>query len=178
VRGLSALAAARDAGAGFVMVTGAGANDATRLETARRFGAELTVDVTTEDPVRALQRETGGLADVVVDVTAKAPAAFAQAVALARPGGTVVVAGTRGVAETPGFDPDLLVYKELRIHGALGVDTAAYARALELLAAEPGRFAGLPRRVTGLDGVDDLLRTMAGETADVPPVHGVVVPDH
>jgi alcohol dehydrogenase len=176
VRGLSALVAARDAGAGFVMVTGAGPNDASRLATATGLGASLTVDVTTDDPVRALHRETGGLADVVVDVTAKAPAAFAQAVALARPGGTVVVAGTRGVAETPGFDPDLVVYKELRIHGALGVDTDAYARALDLLAADPARFAALPRRATGLDGVDDLLRTMAGETDTVPPVHGVVVP--
>jgi len=36
------------------------------------------------------------MADVVVDVTAKAATAFAQAIALARPAATVVVAGTRG----------------------------------------------------------------------------------
>jgi alcohol dehydrogenase len=177
VRGLSALAAARHAGAGFVMVTGAGARDADRLASAAALGADLTVDVTVADPVRELHRATGGLADVVVDVTAKAPAAFAQAVALARPGGTIVVAGTRGVAETPGFDPDLVVYKELRIHGALGVDTASYASALELLAHDPKPWAALPRRVTGLDGVSELLRTMAGETGEPPPVHGVVAPD-
>lgn len=190
VRGLSAVAAAKAAGAAFVMVTGAGANDAVRLATATRLGADLTVDVTVDvtadltvdvsgnDPVAQLRRATGDLADVVIDVTAKAPGAFAQAVALARPGGTVVVAGTRGVAETPGFDPDLLVYKELRLLGALGVDTAAYASALELLAADPTPFADLPCRTTGLAGVDDLLRTMAGETDDVPPVHGVIVPTH
>ena len=109
-------------------------------------------------------------------MTAKAPAAFAQAVALARPGGTVVVAGTRGAAETPGFDPDHLVYKELRILGALGVDTPAYALALDLLASGRYPFAELPRRTTGLDGVDELLATMAGESAGIPPVHGVVVP--
>jgi alcohol dehydrogenase len=177
VRGLSALAAAKHAGAGFVMVTGAGAHDEERLATAERMGADLTVDVTSADPVRELHRATGGLADVVVDVTAKAPAAFAQAIALARAGGTVVVAGTRGTAETPGFDPDLVVYKELTIHGALGVDTTAYASALELLAADPEPWAALPRRRSGLDGVADLLRTMAGETADAPPVHGVVVPN-
>ncbi len=88
VRGLSAAAAAREAGAGFVMVTGLGERDADRLALARDFGADLAVDVATDDPVRALRGATGSLADVVVDVTAKAPAALGQAVALARAGGT------------------------------------------------------------------------------------------
>ncbi|AMC72822.1 alcohol dehydrogenase [Mycobacterium tuberculosis] len=74
-----------------------GTRDADRLALAAQFGADLAVDVAIDDPVAALTEQTGGLADVVVDVTAKAPAAFAQAIALARPAGTVVVAGTRGV---------------------------------------------------------------------------------
>jgi alcohol dehydrogenase len=176
IRGLCAVVAAREAGAGFVMVTGAGERDAGRLDWARRFGADLTVDVTTDDPVAALRDATGGGADVVVDVTAQAPAAFAQAVALARPGGTVVVAGTRGPAEAPGFRPDDLVAKELRVLGALGVDAAAYRRALDLLAEGRYPFAELPREVVGLDGVEALLRRMAGEADPPPPVHGVVVP--
>src|SRR5919107_1897921 len=110
VRGLAACAAAKEAGAGFVMVTGVGPRDADRL----------------------------GLADVVVDVTAKAPAALGQAIAIARTGGTIVMAGTRGSAETPGFWPDLIVFKELRILGALGVDAPAYRAALDLLAT--GRY--------------------------------------
>src|SRR5262249_21426978 len=73
VRGLSVCAAAKDAGAGFVMVTGRGEHDVPRLEVAPVFGADLAIDVTTTDPVRALREATGGLADVVVDVTAKAP---------------------------------------------------------------------------------------------------------
>jgi alcohol dehydrogenase len=111
----------------------------------------------------------------VVDVTAKAPAALAQAVSLARPGGTIVIAGTRGSTETPGFVPDLVVYKELRIVGALGVDAPAYRRALSILSSGRWPFADLPRQVASLDTVEDLLRTMAGE-GDVPPVHGVLVP--
>ena len=80
VRGLSACAAAKHAGAGFVMVTGRGARDAPRLALAsrvrrrprgrrrrRRSGA------------RACGTRPAALADVVVDVTAKAPAAFVQA---------------------------------------------------------------------------------------------------
>jgi alcohol dehydrogenase len=176
VRGLSAAAAAKEAGAGFVMVTGVGPRDTNRLALAPEFGADLAVDVATDNPVAALRGATGRLADVVVDVTAKAPAAFAQAIGLARAGGTVVVAGTRGTNETPGFSPDTIVFKELRVLGALGVDDVAYRAALELLASGRYPFADLPRRCEPLDGADDLLRTMAGETDAIPPVHGVLVP--
>jgi alcohol dehydrogenase len=177
IRGLSVVAACRDAGASFVLVTGAGERDAPRLELARRFGADLTVDVLADDPVRALRSATGGvLADVVVDVTAKAPAAFGQAVRLVRPGGTVVVAGTRGSDDTPGFSPDHVVYKEATIIGALGVDTTAYRAALDLLASGRYPFADLSRRVVDLDGLPSLLELLAGDVPGTPPVHGVVVP--
>jgi alcohol dehydrogenase len=176
VRGLSACAAAKEAGAAFVMVTGVGPHDDERLALAPRFGADLAVDVATTDPVAALREATGGLADVVVDVTAKAPTALGQAVGLARPAGTVVLAGTRGSAETPGFWPDLLVYKELRVLGALGVDADAYRAALDLLASGRYPFAELPRRCAPLEEAEDLVRTMAGEGSAPPPVHGVLVP--
>jgi alcohol dehydrogenase len=175
IRGLCACAAMKDAGAAFVMVTGLGERDHVRLALAPRFGADLTVDVSAQDPLSALQQAVGAGADVVLDVTAKAPAAFAQAVALARPQGTVVVAGTRGEPGAPGFDPDQLVYKELRIVGALGVDAAAYRAALDLLASGRYPFDELPRRVVGFAELEKLLRSMAGE-GENPPVHGVLEP--
>jgi alcohol dehydrogenase len=176
VRGLAACAAAKEAGAAFVMVTGVAPHDEERLALAKEFGADLAVDVGTDDPAKALRKETGGGADVVVDVTAKAPSALGQAINIARAGGTIVVAGTRGSAETPGFWPDLIVFKELRILGALGVDAPAYRAALDLLAANRYPFADLPRRCAPLDGADALLRSMAGEDAQAPPVHGVITP--
>jgi len=118
IRGLCAVVAARRAQARFVLLTGAGARDARRLALGRELGAH-PADVAAEDPVAALRREAGQLADVVVDVTAAAPEAFTQALALARPGGTVVVAGTRGTAAVE-FNPDALVFKELRLLGARG----------------------------------------------------------
>ena len=178
IRGLCAAAAAKDAGAGFVLVTGFGPRDAERLALAPRFGADLAVDVARRDPVRELRDATGGRgADVVVDVTANAPAAFGQAIHLARPGGTVVVAGMRSFAPVDGFVPDVIVAKELRVLGALGVDAAAYRAAFALLAAGTWPFADLPRRCVGFDDAADLLRSMAGEPgAAPPPVHGVFVP--
>ena len=177
IRGLSVASAARDAGAAHVLVTGRGPRDATRLALARRFGADVSVDVAVDDPVAALRELTGGrLADVVVDVTAKAPEALRQAVALARPGGTVVVAGVRGTP-VEHFDADLLVYKELRVLGAFGVDVEEYRAALDLLASGRYPFDELPRTISGFDDTDALLTAMAGETDDAPPVHGVFVPD-
>jgi alcohol dehydrogenase len=70
----------------------------------------------------------------------------------------------------------MVVMKEIRILGVLGVDTTAYRAALDLLASGRYPFADLPRRCVGLDGAADLLATMAGERDEVPPVHGVVTP--
>ncbi len=177
IRGLSTLVATKEAGASFVMVTGAGAHDAPRLAAAGAFGADLVVDVLADDPVACLRQATAGkLADVVVDVTAKAPAAFVQALGLVAHGGTVVVAGTRGPGEVPGFWPDLIVYKEIRIQGALGVDAPAYRRALEILDQGRYPFTDLPRRTAGFDDIEGLLAAMAGETETPPPVHGVCIP--
>jgi alcohol dehydrogenase len=176
IRGLCAVAAAKEAGAGFVVVTGLGRRDQGRLDLATAFGADLAVDVDRADPAIELKKTTGGLADIVVDVTAKAPAALAQAVALARPGGTIVLAGTRGSADTPGFLPDLIVFKELRVLGALGVDALAYQVALDLLDSGRLPFAELPRRCEPFDGADSLLRLMAGELDQPAPVHAVLRP--
>jgi alcohol dehydrogenase len=67
------------------------------------------------------------------------------------------------------------VYKELRLQGALGVDTTDYRAALDLLGSGTYPFADLPRMTVGLDGAAELLETMAGERG-IPPVHAVLVP--
>ncbi len=176
MRGLSSAVAAKEAGASFVLVTGAGEHDHIRLELAREFGADLVVDVLEEDPRAALKRETGGLADVVVDVTANAPAAFPQGIGLARPRGRMVVAGSRGPEVTVPISPDRIVFKELTIVGAVGVDAAAYERALAIIASGRYPFEKIDRQVADLDGTSDLLGIMSGERKGPRPTHGVVVP--
>ncbi len=174
IRGLCAVVAASRAGAGRILLTGAGPPDAPRLALGEALGA-IPVDVTDADPVAVLRRETGGLADLVVDVTAGAPEAFAQALDLVRPGGTVVVAGTRGTALVERFNPDLLVFKEARLLGARGVDGDAYAESLELLAEDP-RLTRVAPTVVTLDAgaVAGLLDELAhGEHR---PLRAVIAP--
>ena len=163
IRGLFAAAAAKRAGAEFVLVTGRGDRDHDRLRWAERFGADLTVDVARDDPVEALRSATGRSADVVIDVTAKAPEAPTTAFDLVRTGGTVVLAGTRG-RDRASVDPDAIVMKEIRVLGALGVDADAYRDALDVLRTDLLPAAELPRRTVGLDEAPGLLGILAGRT--------------
>lgn len=177
IRGLCAAAAVKEAGAEFVMITGFGERDAERLALAPQFGVDLAVDVATTNPDKALRAATGKKADVVIDVTAKAPAALGQAVSLARTGGTIVLAGVRGTGDTPGFNPDHVVYKELKILGALGVDVTAYQKAIDMLVEGKYPFEKLPRQVEGFDTIESLIQVMAGEREGIPPLHGVFTPN-
>lgn len=173
LRGLAAVSAAVAAGASFVLLTGSGSADGDRLKTGISLGASAVVDITTADARTVLKEATGGLADVVVDVTAAAPAAFLQAIDLARPGGTIVVAGTRGARVLEAFNPDRIVFKELRLLGARGVDGAAYRRALALLASDD-RLSRVSRRIVPLEptAVAQLLDQMA--KGYDRPLHAVV----
>ncbi len=177
IRGLACAVAAKSAGASFVMVTGLGARDASRLEAARRLGVDLAVDVSEQDPVTALREATGGLADVVVDVTARAPQAFAQAIELAGRGGRVVVAGARGGRVTIEFEPDLIAARALRLLGASSVSTSAQRRAIDLVASGAFDANSVTRRTAGFDDIGELLLLMAGERDEIPPIHAVFVPD-
>ena len=177
IRGLAAIAAANEAGAERIMVTGFGERDHPRLEAARAFGVEVTVDVAVDDPVAAARDLTDGEGvSVVVDVTANAPTALGQAVRMAARGGRIVLAGVRNSRDTPGFNPDAVVFKELTMIGALGVDAPVYRRALDLLASDRYPFRELPRQVVGIDRAADILATMAGESDAVPPPHAVLTP--
>jgi threonine dehydrogenase-like Zn-dependent dehydrogenase len=132
-RGLASVIAARQAGAGRIIVTGL-RRDAHKLALAREFGAQETIDIEQDDPVARVRAITGGaMADVVVDVTAYAVEAVTQAIDLAHRGGRVVLGGTKGPKPVPGFLSDKVVMKELTLLGAFGVDWRAYETAIRLI---------------------------------------------
>jgi len=71
-----------------------------RLEAAKEFGADITVNNSREDPLIAIEELTGGLgADVTIEAVG-VPATFELAVKLARPGGRIANIGVHGEPAT------------------------------------------------------------------------------
>jgi threonine dehydrogenase-like Zn-dependent dehydrogenase len=175
-RGLASVIACREAGAGVVIVTGLAA-DERKLALARRFGADATIDVESEDVVSRVREVTDGrMADVVVDVTSYSTEAVTQAMNLARRGGTVVLAGTKGPKPVPDFLSDRIVVKELTIMGAFGVDYPAYEAAIRLI--ESGRYplAEMHSHTLPLDEAERAIQLLAREVPGEEAVHVALVP--
>jgi len=74
--------------------------EASRLEAAKKFGADVTVNNVAEDPVEVIRSLTGGLgADVAIEAVG-VPATFELAVELSRPGGRIANIGVHGKPAT------------------------------------------------------------------------------
>jgi threonine dehydrogenase-like Zn-dependent dehydrogenase len=175
-RGLASVIAAHEAGAGRIIVTGL-SRDERKLALARTFGAHHTIDVERDDPMRTVSEITDGvMADVVIDVTAYAVEAVTQAIRLARRGGRIVLAGTKGAKPVPDFLSDVVVGKELTIIGALGVDWPAYEAAVRLI--ESGRYPLelMHTHTLRLDEAERGLRLLAGEVPGEEAIHIALVP--
>lgn len=132
--GLYAAAVAYERGARVVVIDGV----PERLELARRFGAAETIDLTdhpdTMDRVRAVQELTDGVgADLVLEVTG-VPAAFVEAVDLARSGGRIASVGNLNAEASVTMVPGIVTRKSVHIHGVLRYHPWYLHRAVEFLA--------------------------------------------
>jgi L-iditol 2-dehydrogenase len=110
-----------------------------RLELARRFGADATVDLHDHPAVEArsaIVRELVGRrgADVVIELTG-VPAAFGEALELVRPGGTIVSIGNVNVGEAHeiALSPGLITRKAVRVRGFVRYEPWYLHRALRFL---------------------------------------------
>ncbi len=89
---------------------------ASRLEAARRFGADRVIDSRESDVVAAMRKENDGLGPSVVIDGAGVPALMAEAVAVASPAGRI---GLLGFASEPSsLVQQHVVAKELSLHGS------------------------------------------------------------
>lgn len=101
-----------------------------KLKLALEHGAELVVNAADEDPAEVVQREIGGAHGVLV--TAVHPAAFGQAIAMARRGGTSVLNGLPpGECPAPIFD---IVIKGLTVRGSIVRTRQDLAESLDFFA--------------------------------------------
>jgi threonine dehydrogenase-like Zn-dependent dehydrogenase len=175
-RGLASVLACREAGADTIMVTGLEA-DGAKLELAREFGADHTIDVQNENAKQRIRELTNGRgADIVVDVSSYSTAPVADALEFVAPGGTIVLAGVKGFKPIPDFVSDRIVLKEINIMGAIGVTSTGYRSAIRLI--ESGRYP-IERMHThdfSLRDAELAIRTLAREIPGEESVHSCLLP--
>ncbi|MBV9795626.1 MAG: zinc-dependent alcohol dehydrogenase family protein [Actinobacteria bacterium] len=113
---------------------------AARLEAAKQFGADITINNGREDPAQIIGSLTGGLgADVTIEAVG-VPDAFELAVKLARPGGRIANVGVHGKAATLHLEEQWI--RDITITTGL-VDASSTPTLLRLLAnhqIDAGRF--------------------------------------
>jgi L-iditol 2-dehydrogenase len=104
-----------------------------RLELARALGATSTINATAADLAGQLWAETGG-ADVVIEITG-IPALIEQAVAMARPGGRVLLFGGSASGATAALDLARVHYDALSVRGVFHHTPRTVRESLALLAS-------------------------------------------
>jgi threonine dehydrogenase-like Zn-dependent dehydrogenase len=138
--GLYAAALAREAGAGRVVVVD---RIPARLELARLFGADLTLnaaETTPEQRKTAVLDLSGGIgADLAVEVTGSA-AVLPEGIELLRPGGTYLWIGAVGIGETVAIEPAQVIRLNKRILGVVAYEKWVIPRALGFLQRTRGRY--------------------------------------
>ena len=168
--GLMALLLARDAGAGRVIVVGA---PPVRLELARTFGADETIDITAttaaERIARVLELTNGRGADLIFEC-AGVPTAVAEGLEMARVNGSYLIAGHYGDAGTVPLNPHLINKKQLTITGVWSASNKHFLQGLNLMRKMP--IDQLVTHRFGLAEVNDALITMERQEALKP----VIVP--
>jgi L-iditol 2-dehydrogenase len=140
-----------------------------RLATARRFGAELTLnaeDTTEEDRRAAIGDATAGRGpDVVVDCSGD-PSTFAEALRLVRYGGTVIEAGAFVQTGTVPVDPaGDVTAKDVAVIGVGGERSDLYLPMLRALEANLDAMP-LASVVTHRMALDEAARAIALSASD------------
>ena len=176
-RGLASVIACREVGAGTIIVTGL-SRDAHKLALAREFGADYTIDVERESVVKRVRELTDGRGvDVVIEVTPVATQPIVDAIDCATLGGTVILAGVKGMKPVPGFLSDKVVLKEIALRGAIGVTWEHYERAIRLLESRKLPLEKLQTHRFGLRDAERAVRTLAGDFEGEEAVHCVLLPE-
>jgi threonine dehydrogenase-like Zn-dependent dehydrogenase len=132
--GISALAVAKSAGAARVIVIGGPKH---RLEMARRFGADHTIDISeVSEPaarIAAIRELTGNHgADVVLECVGS-PSAVVEGMEMCRDGGKYLVLGHYCDAGAASFNPHVITRKQLQVFGSWSSEPRHLKAAIEFL---------------------------------------------
>ncbi|GAA5199989.1 zinc-binding dehydrogenase [Rugosimonospora acidiphila] len=172
-QGLACVVAAREAGAGQIIIVGL-ERDAARLAVAAKLGAHHTLVAGEQLPerVRAIVGPAG--VDVTIDTAAGNEQTVAHALDLTRKRGRLVFpASTR--RPLAGVDFFKITRKHLTVKGARGHSYAAVEWAIALIGSRRYPLELMCTLECGLDDADRAVRGTGGEL-DVPVIHAAVVP--
>jgi threonine dehydrogenase-like Zn-dependent dehydrogenase len=175
-QGLACTVAAKEAGAGCIIVTGLGTpSDTRRLALARKLGADHTINVEERDLLEAVAEITNGaMADLVLDCASGGTATVTKAIELARIRGRVILGG-RKFRRIPEFDSDILITRCITVTGVRGHSYQAVELGLQIIASGKYPLDEMCTHVFGLGEVDAALRTVGGE-GEPDAIHCAVDP--
>lgn len=163
-QGLACVLAAKQAGADLVIVSGLTA-DKERFGIAKRFGADVTIDVSAEDLKERIKEITAGkMVDVVIDVASGGPSTVTTGMDVVKKRGTVIVAGKKNT-EIPHFYSDVLVSKYVALKGVRGHSYGAVEQAIQFMVSGKFPLHELCTHTFSLDQVDLALKTVGGQGA-------------
>jgi len=149
-----ALQCARAMSAGKIVVAGAGAGDAERLQTALKYGADEAIDVlAVENAAEAIKAKFDGRgADVVIEFAGSEPAAK-LALSCARRGGRVTLGGATGPGRNLNIDLSVIVRGHLDVFGSVANPRWVSARGLRMI--ERGDVDVRPLMTHHFNSLDD-----------------------
>ena len=175
--GIAALAVAKSAGAGKVIVIGGPKH---RLDIARRFGADHIIDLeevkTPAERQAAVRDLTGGYgADVVLECVGMT-GAFVEGVEMCRDGGKYLVLGHYCDAGPVMFNPHIITRKQLQVLGSWSSEPRHLKAAIDFLRDHPNEFpfASMISHRFPLERANEALAA----TARWEAAKGVIVPSH
>lgn len=161
-QGLSQVVACKQAGADLIIVTGT-SKDAKRLEIAKVLGADVTIDVQTENPLEKIMAATGGKGvDVALDCTAGAgtAAVLLGVEALKRKGGTLLIQGE--MTDFPNFPIGKVTVKYITIKSARGHSYKSCELALQQLASHRFPLEQVTTHTFGLQDAETAIKAVGG----------------
>ncbi len=174
-QGLACTFAAHHAGAARIFISGI-SRDAERLDLAKRFGADRTINVERENVVEVIRKETDGdMVDVVVDVSGS-PKAIQTSVECLRRQGTMVLAGLTGDSAVTPMEMDKFVWGEIRLQGAFTADNDAVDATMRLLESTRFPVQEMVSHVFALEETERCIQAVGGEVPDLYPTKALIKP--
>lgn len=161
-QGLSQVVACKQAGAALIIVTGT-AKDKTRLEAAKRLGADYVINVTEEDPLARIMEITANQGvDVALDCTAGAGTIpiLLGIEALKRKGGTLLIQGE--MSDFPNFPIAKIANKYITIKAARGHNHLSCELAMQQLASTRFPLDIITTHRFSLKDTDEAIKAVGG----------------